>query len=177
MSSYFPATKLILTPVVALLTFLVIAAAGPASAQAGCNKSGKSVERISKKTARNAIVCLFNKGRSAKNVKSVGNLKQAAQWHASVMAQQRCLSHQCPGEPNLQQRVARSGYLRGASGYELGEIVLAQPDNVSPRQIVKMWMGSSGHRAVIRKSSFDHVGVGLSIRNGDVWAAADFGHK
>ena len=153
------------------------AAASPPTAEAGCNKSGKAIKNISKKTARDAIVCLFNKGRSAKNVKRSGNLKQAAQWHSSVMANQRCFAHQCPGEPSLKERVARSGYLRGASGYELGEVIIYQRDDASPRRLVRKWLGSSSHAAIIRKSSFDHVGVGISFSSGLVWSAADFGHR
>ena len=160
-----------------LLAFLALAAAVPETAQAGCHKSGKSVSNMSKKTARDAIVCLFNKGRSAQNLKRNGRLKDAAQAHASVMASQRCFSHQCPGEPSLKDRVARTGYLSGATGYELGEVIINQRDKASPRRIARKWLDSPDHSAIIRKSTFDHVGVGLSVRNGFVWAAADFGHR
>ena len=166
-----------LAPFVVLLALLVLAAGMPDTAQAGCHKSGKSVSNMSKKTARDAIVCLFNKGRSAKNLNRNGKLKTAAQGHASVMASQHCFSHQCPGEPSLKDRVARTGYLSGASGYELGEVIINQRDKASPRRIARKWLDSPSHSAIIRKSTFDHVGVGLSIRGGFVWAAADFGHR
>ena len=159
-------------------TVLVSLAVGmPAAAQANCNHSGDPVRSISKKNARAAIACLFNDRRSAPNVKRRGDIEKAAQNHTGVMVRQWCLSHQCSGEPNLKVRVERTGYLRGASGYELGEIILNGPAKSSARQIVSRWMNSSGHRAVIVKSSYDHVGVGLAIRNGVVFATGDFGHR
>lgn len=170
-------TKLLLLPLAALLTFGALAAGAPDTAQAGCKKSGKAVKSISKQTARNAMVCLFNKRRSAPNLRRVAGLKSSAQNHAGVMAAKECFAHQCPGEPSLKERVARTGYLRGAEGYELGEIIIVQPANSSPRRLVRLWMNSSPHRAVIQKSSFDHAGVGLSIRDGFVWSAVDFGHR
>jgi len=169
------ASKLFLVPVIALV--LLLLAGMPATAQAGCNHSGKSVKNMSKKNARSAIACLFNKGRSAPNVKRNGDLEKAAQGHSAVMANKRCVSHQCPGEAALKERVARTGYLKGASGYELGEVVLYGSSGASPRQIVDMWMNSSSHRSTIRHSSFDHVGVGLAMDGGMVFATADFGHR
>jgi uncharacterized protein YkwD len=149
----------------------------PAAAQAGCHHSGDQIRSITKKNARNAIGCLFNKERSAKNVKRHGALKKAAQGHSAVMASQRCVSHQCSGEANLPVRVSRTGYLRGASSYKLGEIVLADSAKSSSREIVRRWVNSSGHRAVLMDSAYDHVGIGLSIRDGSVYATGDFGSK
>ena len=157
---------------------LVLFALGmPAAAQAGCKHSNDPVRSISKKNARGAIGCLFNKGRSAANVKRNGDLEQAAQNHSSVMASKKCFSHQCPGEPGLKDRVARTGYLRGSSNYELGEVIIHGGAKATSRQIVGKWLDSAPHRSTITKSSFDHVGVGLSIRNGTVYATADFGRR
>lgn len=167
----------LLAAVAALLGVFALSAAAPPPAEAGCKKSGKSVRNISKKTARNAMVCLFNKGRSARNVKRNGDLKQAAQNHAGVMASHECFSHQCGGEPSLKERVARTGYLSGTSSYGLGEVIIVQRAKASPRRLVRKWLDSSSHASVIRNSTFDHVGVGLSIRDGFVWSAADFGHR
>ena len=161
-----------------VLVLLVLLAFGmPATAQAGCANSADPVRSISKKNARTAISCLFNKGRSADNVKRNGKLKEAAQYHSGVMASKRCMSHQCPGEANLEVRVSRTGYLRGSSSYELGEVVLAGSAKSSARTIVQRWFDSPPHKTTITRSSFDHVGVGLSIRDGVVYATGDFGRN
>ncbi len=164
-----------LITVIALLVTLAFGM--PAAAQANCDHSGDPVRSISKKNARSAIGCLFNKERSARNVIRVGSLKNAAQGHSAVMASQRCVSHQCPGEPNLPGRVSRTGYLSGASSYELGEIILSGSAKSSSRFIVSRWVNSPGHRAVLMDSSYEHVGIGLSIRDGSVYATGDFGRK
>jgi uncharacterized protein YkwD len=167
--------KTFLIPATAVLLFLLLGM--PATAQANCDHSGDPVRSITKKNARAAIGCLFNKERSAKNVKRHGNLTQAAQGHSKVMARQGCLSHQCSGEPSLPQRVSRTGYLRGSSNYKLGEIILSGPANSSAREIVSRWVNSSGHRAVLVDGTYDHVGIGLAMRNGNVFATGDFGSK
>jgi uncharacterized protein YkwD len=169
--------KFIFLPLLALVAVFALSAASAPSAEASCRHSGKSVKNISKKNARQAMLCLMNKGRSAKNLKRNGDLERAAQNHAGVMASKNCFSHQCPGEPSLKERVARTGYLSGSSNYGLGEVIIVQRAKASPRRLVRKWLESSSHASVIRKSSFDHVGIGLSIRNGFVWSAADFGYR
>jgi len=171
------AYKLALCPLATLVAVLAFAAGVPASAQAGCPHSGESVRSITKQKARDAIGCLFNKERSARNLKRSGHLERATQGHAATMASQNCVSHQCSGEPNLQQRVSRTGYLRGSSDWGLGEVVIAGGAKGSPRQIVRAWIKSPGHRDNILSRSHEDVGVGLSIRRGFVYAAADFGHR
>ena len=161
----------------ALIAVLALSAGVPASAQAGCSHSGDPVRNISKKNARSAINCLFNKERSSQNVKSNGDLREASQRHSSVMAAQNCYSHQCSGEGDLRARVARTGYLNGSSNWEIGEIIIIGGDKNSARQIVGAWMNSSGHRANIMKSSYEHVGIGISFRRGLVYASGDFGRR
>jgi uncharacterized protein YkwD len=165
----------LITAFAALL--VALAAWTPASAQAGCKHSGQSIKKISKKNARSAIGCLFNKKRSARNVKRDGSLEKAAQGHSSVMAAKNCYSHQCPGEPNLRDRIARTGYMRGSSNYGLGEVIMIANARASARQIVGAWMNSSGHASNIKNSGWEHTGIGLSIKRGAVYATADFGRR
>ena len=158
-------------------TVAVLAIAAPAPALTGCPDSGKSVRSIPKEAARTAIQCLFNNKRSARNLSRNGDLESAAQRHSGTMASQRCVSHQCSGEPDLLKRVSRTGYLRGSSNWGLGEVIIAGGARGTPRQIVKAWMNSPGHRDNIKRPSHEHVGIGLSIRDGSVYVAADFGHR
>lgn len=165
--------KNVMIPIVTLLALL--AADAPATAQAGCSNAGKSVQKIRKMHARSAINCLFNKARSANDVRRHGDLETAAQGHSKVMAKKRCYSHQCSGEPPLDERVARTGYLRGASNWELGEVIFATRPRTTPRKIVRKWLNSSGHRSVILDGRYNHVGIGLEKNNGVLYATADFG--
>jgi len=161
----------------ALVLLLALAASVPPSAQAGCKNSGEQIRKVSKKNARAAIGCLFNKERSGQNVKRDGDLERAAQGHSSVMAAQDCYSHQCSGEPDLRTRVGRTGYMRGSSSYGLGEVILILSAKASPRQVVNAWMGSSEHASNITNKTWEHAGIGVSIRRGAVYTAGDLGRR
>lgn len=45
---------------------------------------------------------------------------------------------------------------------------------VSPRQLVRLWMNSPGHRANILNRRYTHLGVGAAIRHGQWTGVQDF---
>ncbi|MDX6587860.1 MAG: hypothetical protein QOI31_2333 [Solirubrobacterales bacterium] len=157
---------------------LAVALTGAAAsvAQAGCPHAGDQVNRMSKESTRDAIVCLFNKERGL-NLKENGRLEQSAQTHSAVMRSKECFAHDCPGEPSLLARIAKTGYLKGAADPAVGEILKYAVDYITPGQMVDEWMRSSPHAAVITKSTYEDVGVGLSVKNGSILATAHFGHR
>lgn len=56
-----------------------------------------------------------------------------------------------------------------------GENVAQAPGSDTGRYVVKMWMGSSGHRANILNTRFTHFGMGAAYRNGAWWVVQIFG--
>ena len=94
-------------------------------------------------------------------------LAAAAQAHAQKMVDQRSLSHQLPGEPDLQ---ARAGQV-GAHFHAIAENV-AMGGNVDALQ--KEWMNSTPHRTNILDPNLNHVGIGLVERSGYIYAAVVF---
>ena len=94
-------------------------------------------------------------------------LAQAATAHAQLMAQQRELSHQYPGEPDL---VARGG-AAGAHFRSIAENVALAP---SPQALEQEWMNSAPHRANILNPVMNTMGVGLVKRGGNYYAVEDF---
>lgn len=160
---------------VALTTLaLCTAAAAPGSAYAGC--SGSSVASVDLRAgqARDAIRCLLNKERSARNLKANRDLQKAAQKHTDYMRTSDCFSHECPGEPGLVSRVKATGY---SSSPYVGEVLAGYPDQASPRDIVRAWIASPLHKAQIHDRAFRHVGVGINVRNGSVLYTAVLGHR
>jgi len=151
-----------------------IGAGAPGSALAGCSGSGDPTAELGKKTARDAVACLFNKERNAKNVKRNKDLEKAAQSHTEYMRSNKCFEHQCPGELSLEGRVKRTGY---SSSPYVGEVLVAYPALATPQDIVKAWMKSPDHRDVILGRSFKDVGIGLSVRDETVLYTAVLGHK
>jgi hypothetical protein len=95
-------------------------------------------------------------------------LAQAAAQHAQLMAQQpAALSHQYPGEPDLDARAGAAG----AHFRAIAENVALAP---SPQALDQEWMHSPLHRANILDPRMDTIGVGLVRRGGNYYAVEDF---
>lgn len=165
-----------------LLTLLLVS--GPVdSSQArgsGCDRSGAASQRsdrVSRSSARVAVKCLINAERSARNLRLRRDLNRAAQRHSNYMFRHRCVSHQCPGEASTESRIRRTGYMSGASSYRIGEVIARHRDRSSPRDIVRLWKKSSGHRAQILSSGYKHMGVGIVARNGKAYYTVTLGSR
>jgi hypothetical protein len=94
-------------------------------------------------------------------------LAQAANQHAQLMARQPELSHQYPGEPDLEARAGAAGVHFRA----IAENVALAP---SPQALEQVWMHSAPHRANILDPRMDTIGVGLVKREGNYYAVDDF---
>jgi hypothetical protein len=95
-------------------------------------------------------------------------LAQAAAEHAQLMSQQStALSHQYPGEPDLEARAGAAG----AHFRAIAENVALAP---SPRALDQEWMHSPLHRANILDPRMDTIGVGLVKRGGNYYGVLDF---
>ena len=89
-------------------------------------------------------------------------LDEAASWQSHDMVLHRYFNHRRPGGPGLVQRIRRSGYLRGAGSWTVGEnIAWAEAQLASPAHLVADWMASRGHRENILDPSFRNIGIGL----------------
>jgi len=150
-----------------LALLIAVGPAAPSASAAGpCNKWGdKESNEITNGHARKAILCLINRERHARGLKDLRRdrkLQRAAQDHNHYMQNHRCFSHQCGGEASLTGRLLRVGYLGGGlSAWTYGEnIAWGSGRAGTPRNIVQLWMNSSGHRANILSSRYDEIGVG-----------------
>jgi uncharacterized protein YkwD len=162
---------------------VALIAAAPASADGGgyaCVHHGdKRPGTITTKQARNAVICLINKARRDNGrggLDGDSRLNESARKHSKRMAR-GCFSHECPGENGLEGRLKSVGYLVGGlRRWAYGEnIAYGSGGQGTPREIVKAWMHSSGHRANILSRTFEDVGAGFA-RNGDRgYYTADFG--
>jgi uncharacterized protein YkwD len=96
-------------------------------------------------------------------------LAQAARAHAAALAARQQLSHQLPGEPSLQQRLATSRLHLDLGG----ENVVFAP---SVDQAHQGLMRSTPHRANLLNASYNVAGFGV-VRNGyALYVTQDFGH-
>lgn len=119
-------------------------------------------------TLRDATFCLVNVQRTSHGLKafaSSSQLRKAAQNYSRAMVRQRFFDHVSPSGSTLLSRVRRgTTYLSGARNYALAEnIAWGSGEYATPRETVKGWMESAGHRTNILDRSFRHIGVGVAI--------------
>ncbi|HEY6384970.1 MAG TPA: CAP domain-containing protein [Candidatus Acidoferrum sp.] len=97
-------------------------------------------------------------------------LAAAAREHARLMAGENVLSHQLPGEPPLDHRVAQAG----AKYAMIAENVAIGPN---PEAIHDGWMHSPGHRRNILNAELTAIGIATTRGNGGLFAVQDFSRK
>ena len=94
-------------------------------------------------------------------------LHRAAQRHAGEMAARASISHQYPGELDLEGR----GRAAGARFTVISENVA---EAWSAPEIHDAWMHSSGHRANLLDPRVNSVGISVMRRGGQLYAVEDF---
>jgi hypothetical protein len=98
-------------------------------------------------------------------------LTQAARKHSDLMAQHFTISHQFPGEPQVQTRVSNEGLPYDSVSENVG---------LSNRGVLDAhegFMHSPPHRAAILDPGYTFVGVGVSRSGGVIYVTEDFAHK
>src|SRR5271169_5938032 len=97
-------------------------------------------------------------------------LAAAAREHARLMAGENVLSHQLPGEPPLDQRVAQAG----AKYAMVAENVAIGPN---PEEIHDGWMHSPGHRRNILNPELTAIGIAVTRGTNGLFAVQDFSRQ
>ncbi|MEV6895910.1 CAP domain-containing protein [Amycolatopsis sp. NPDC051372] len=95
------------------------------------------------------------------------HLDQAAQDHSDDMSARNYFSHDTPEGKHFDERIRDAGYSKpGAENIAKGA--------TSAKQVMQLWMNSSGHRANILNCSLTKLGVGVTTA-GWYWTQ-DFGY-
>jgi len=95
------------------------------------------------------------------------HLAAAARIHAERMAQESAISHQFPGEADLQSRAADAG----ARFSLVAENVAEAP---TPQILHAAWMHSEGHRHNLLEPHENAIGIAVVQRGGQLFAVEDF---
>ena len=169
--------------VVALI--LVLVAAPAASAAGVCASANASVETASKRVLVRATLCQLNVERARHRLRPLRlnrRLSAAARAHSSAMASKRFFSHNSLNGASFLDRIRRTGYLRGARSWTVGENIAYGTGRLStPRAIGRGWMNSPGHRANILSRSFRSIGIGIAAGTpygrGGATYTTDFGRR
>ena len=131
--------------------------------QANSDKKGPS-------NAEKRIFELLNLERKDAGLKPLEwnqNAAEAARAHAKLLADNREMSHQFPGEPPLRDRLTATTVRFTTAGENV-----AKADD--PDEAHLALMGSPGHRANILSPDYTAAGVGVVERDGRLYVAQDF---
>jgi len=138
--------------------------------------------------AETATLCLLNAERRARGMARLGmnqQLRRAALGHARDMVDRGYFSHESRDGRDFVDRIVRARYVRMSDpGWLLGEnLAWGAGRLASPREIVRAWMASPGHRANVLRRRFRDVGIavvaGTPVEGTGVGAtyATDFGRR
>jgi uncharacterized protein YkwD len=145
----------------------LLATAPSAMAARACQSAGATPAKAAKRTMVRATLCTLNAQRERfglRPLKLNKRLSKAARRHARDMVRRDYFAHDSLGGGSFVDRIRRTGYLRGAGRWSVGEnLAWGTHTNSAPRSITSMWMNSPGHRANILSPSFREVGIGLAL--------------
>jgi uncharacterized protein YkwD len=158
-----------LLALLALACVLVLAASPAASAGTrACASTKATPAQVGTEQLGAATLCLLNAQRARYGVRPLRmstSLSQAARRHAADMERRHYFSHVSLDGSNFVQRIRRTGYLRRAGRWFVGENLAwgAGTNRSSPRGIVAAWMNSPPHRHNILDSRFREIGIGIVV--------------
>jgi uncharacterized protein YkwD len=79
------------------------------------------------------------------------------------MVRRRYFSHFSPSGDSYIDRIRRTGYMRGAWDWRVGEnLAYEWGENATPAAIVRAWMRSPDHRANLLSRRYREIGVGVA---------------
>jgi uncharacterized protein YkwD len=150
--------------VAAFVAFLL----GPtATAVAACSGSGSRPTSATLDRAVDATVCLINQARAQHGLDALHSksaLERAAAAHSRDMVKRDFFSHDSPSGTTPQQRIDRTGYLDGARSWAVGEtIAWGTGGYATPSSIVRGWLQSPGHRAILLAGRYRDLGIGIAL--------------
>jgi uncharacterized protein YkwD len=155
-----------LSAAVALIAPMVHAA--PANAR-GCRGAHAPVRAGHLGRARRATLCLVNRKREhhgLHRLRANGELKRAAVAHTRDMVARRYFAHVAPSGATPAARAISAKYITPTVRWEIGECLgWGYGRAQTPAAIVRHWMHSPPHRAIVLASWARDAGVGVAHRS------------
>lgn len=117
------------------------------------------------------LLRLHNENRDSPLVIDV-RLMSAAQKHADWMASRSSMSHRGEGFSSPGMRIKQAGYDWSAYGENVAY------GQTSPASVMRVWLGSRGHRRNIKSTAYRHIGIGYSTSSkGVLYWCVTFGAR
>lgn len=116
---------------------------------------------------RKAVACLVNQERKKRRLRAYREnyrLRRAALRHSRDMVRRSYFAHRSPGGSTADMRIRRSGYMRKARRWSVGEaLAWGNGDEASPKRLVAALMKSKSHRSLLLDRDFREVGIGVVL--------------
>jgi uncharacterized protein YkwD len=119
-----------------------------------CSGANTPAAAMSRRTTKRAVVCLINRQRAAHRLPPLRQsrlLDRSAQGWTNTMVTHGFFSHGA----NFAARISAVGFAWTAAGENIAT------GFVTPRGVVRAWMGSAGHCQNILNPTYTHVGTGV----------------
>jgi uncharacterized protein YkwD len=149
--------------VLGVAAIIVLALAAPSDASAAsCPAVQASVAQVSPRVVGGSVLCLVNAERRAHGLTGLRQsrtLRSAATRYSREMVARRFFDHVSPSGSTLSSRARAAGYRGGTLGENIG---WGTGSLATPVEIVRAWMASPPHRAVILNGRYREGGVGVA---------------
>ena len=154
-----------------------------AEAQAVADQDDAAIERLGRRPVARADQRPAGAARTCRRTRCSAGLNRSAHKHNLVMMGSCGMSHQCPGEASLGDRISAEGVHWTSCGENIG---WSGPHPNTTSAIVSAAEGlttsmynekppDDGHRLNLLSSSFHHIGIdAIRDSSGKVWLTQDF---
>jgi uncharacterized protein YkwD len=155
-----------------LAALLLTATAGPASATDNSTYRWRLFLAINEVRANHGLA----------PVHLASGLRNAAQAHSNDMVARNYFAHTSPTGSTLCYRIMHSTFDTYGAWWAGENLAWGTGTIGSPRNVIRMWLASPEHRAILLSSSYTYVGIGRTVgpfqgfESAAVWTA-DFGHR
>jgi uncharacterized protein YkwD len=162
----------------------LVAAGAPAAANAkGCSGADSDPALLGRSQTAHTTLCLLNRERSIRGLRKFrrdARLSRAAGGHAGDLVALHYFDHTSKTGATVDTRNMRTGWTRARRSWTVGEnIGYGEGSLGTPREMVKAWMQSAGHRQNILARQFKLIGIGVAdgapTGGGGATYATDFG--
>jgi uncharacterized protein YkwD len=152
----------------------------PVASALACAGAGAQPGSVSKQAYSRAVECLINDQRAGAGLGALSHdrrLARAASRFSTAMVRERFFDHVSPEGSTLPARAKAAGYPGGTLGETIG---WGAGELATPAAIVRAWMDSPPHHAVLMSGAFRRVGLGMAMGSpeglgGAATVTADFG--
>lgn len=153
--------------IAAVVVGCALSTGGASAADRGCTRASVPAAAATLAQPDRSVLCLVNRERRARGLAALRasrTLARAARSHSRDMVARDYFSHVSRGGTGIRQRLVGSGYLRnGRQVATVGETITWAPPGpaAAPAPLVRSFMNSSGHRAVLLSRGYREIGIGL----------------